>query len=298
MPSRNILVIAVAVFVGLIAVYLANAYFSARQAQQEHFIEQNRMAKIVVAGQDLAFGSPLNGQNVRLANWPADSVPIGAFTSINDATKNRAALRPIVAGEPILASKVSGIDGRATIAANLPVGKLAFAVPVNDTTGVGGFVRPGDSVNVMLTRQIPGQNSGTADKMTDVLLEAVRVIGVDQTSDESKTQPAVGKTATLEVDTQGAQKLALATQVGTISLALRNVADQVTGNRSTVTARDLTPNHLFLAARETMPRPAARAPALALANYRHPDPPHRVPGPSMTIVRGVQTYPYEVHRGY
>lgn len=297
MPMRNVLVIAIAVFAGLIAVYLANTYFNARQAEQEHSFQQNRKMLIVVASQDLAFGASLNGQNVRLASWPADSVPAGAFTSIQEATRNRAALRPIVTGEPVLASKVSGINGRATVSANLPNGKVAYAVPVNDTTGVGGFIRPGDAVNVLLTRAIPGEGSGgnTGDKMTDVLLESVRVIGIDQVSDETKTQPAVGRTATLEVDVLGAQKLALATQTGTISLALRNVSDQVTGNRTTVTGRDLIVGAQPVASH---PAPVREVHHVAKAHAAHLPAMPRAFGSTMTILRGVKPFQYEVQHGF
>lgn len=310
MGQRNLIAIGIAVFLGLIAVYLANVYFSAREVQQEKVAEQQRMARIVVASQELAFGSPVSPQNVRLANWPANSVPAGAFTSIEEATKNRVALRPIVPGEPLLASKVSGADGRATLSANLPLGQLAYAIPVNDVAGVGGFVRPGDVVDVLLTRVIPGEGNQSGEKMTDVVLEAVPVLGIDQVADEKNTQPAVGKTATLQVDTYGAQKLALAMQSGTMSLALRNVADQVTGARKTVTRADLGGRY-FMPARGYAARPSTptQAASLAMAGAGR-----RIPiqqsqaggamaaprplGPSMTVVRGTRATQEEFIRGY
>ncbi|MFC0590390.1 Flp pilus assembly protein CpaB [Novosphingobium aquiterrae] len=308
MGQRNIIAIALAVFIGLIAVYMANIYFSARETQQEKVAEQNRMARIVVASQELAFGTALSPQNVRFTNWPANSVPTGAFTSIEEATRNRVALRPIVVGEPVLASKVSGTDGRATLSANLPVGQLAFAIPINDVAGVGGFVRPGDVVDVLLTRTIPGEGNQNGDKMTDVLLEAVPVLGIDQVADEKNTQPAIGKTATVQVDTFGAQKLALAMQSGTMSLALRNVADQVTGARKTVTRNDLG-GRFFMPSRAARPNNPGAAAALAMAGAARrmampsgPSGPAMAPprpaGPSMTVVRGTRASQEEFIRGY
>lgn len=310
MGQRNLIAIGLAVFLGLIAVYLANVYFSAREVQQERVAEEQRMARIVVASQELAFGSPVSPQNVRLVNWPANSVPIGAFTSIEEATKNRVALRPIVPGEPLLASKVSGADGRATLSANLPLGQLAYAIPVNDVAGVGGFVRPGDVVDVLLTRAIPGEGNQSGEKMTDVVLEAVPVLGIDQVADEKNTQPAVGKTATLQVDTYGAQKLALAMQSGSMSLALRNVADQVTGARKTVTRADLGGRYFMpsrgYAARPSTPTQAATL-AMAGAARRVGLPQSstggtvmapRPLGPSMTVVRGTRATQEEFVRGY
>ncbi|MDE2412652.1 MAG: Flp pilus assembly protein CpaB [Sphingomonadales bacterium] len=308
MGQRNLIAIGLAIFLGLIAVYFANVYFSARETQQVKFAEENRMARIVVASQDLAFAAPLSTQNVRLANWPANSVPVGAFTSIEQAVRNRVALRPIVPGEPILASKVSGTDGRATLSANLPLGQLAFAIPVSDVSGVGGFIRPGDVVDVLLTRVIPGEGNQSGDKMTDVVLEAVPVLGIDQVADDKKTEPQVGKTATLQVDTFGAQKLALAMQSGSMSLALRNVADQVTGARKTVTRNDLSPNRFYMRGRSggggSGPGPAA---ALAMNGAARriaaPSPSGAMPaprpmGPTMTVVRGTRATQEEFVRGY
>lgn len=301
MQGRNLILLIVAVVIGLIAVFLANSYFGGVEQQQQRVAEQQKLSRIVVASQELGFGVPLNEQNLRLVNWPANSVPAGAFTSIEAARhNNRVALRPIVIGEPVLASKVSGTDGRATLSANLPVGKLAFAVPITDVSGVGGFVRPGDVVDVLLTRGIPGDSSGSSDKMTDVVLEAVPVLGIDQVSDENQTKPALGKTATLEVDSFGAQKLALSIQLGQLSLALRNVADQVTGPRATVVPRHLTQGNYYIRTKSSGPAPAQMANAVSNAIVRSAASlaPPKPRGPSMVVVRGAQSTEYEVLRGW
>lgn len=300
MQKRNLIIIAAAAFLGLIAVFLANAFFSGVETRQNKLVEQNKMSQIVVAAQGLEFGSSVNSQNVRLVAWPANSIPEGAFTSIGEATNNRVALRPIVFGEPILASKVSGANGRATLSANLPVGQVAYSIPISDAGGVAGFVRPGDTVNVILTRQIPGEGSQAYDKMTDVVLEAVPVLGIDQVADEKKTEPVIGKTATLQVDSLGAQKLALSTQLGVLSLALRNVADVEQGYRPTVTRRDISKSNYFIASRDRAG--AARVPAMVSGVPLRAGQPSvstfRPSGPTMTVVRGTKTSQEEVLRGY
>lgn len=303
MKSRNLLVLAGALLIGLFAVLIANGVFSGVEQQQQKIAEANRMVRIVVASQALAFGTPLSSQNVRLVNWPASSLPEGAFTSLEEATKSRVSLRPIVAGEPVLASKVSGANGRATLSANLPAGQLAFAVPISETTSAGGFIRPGDVVDVLVTRRIPGDGSTDSDKMTDVVLESIPVLGIDQVSDENKTDPAIGKSATLQVDTYGAQKLALAQQLGVLTLALRNVADTTTGARSTVTGRDITASRMVIASRN-----AGVAPVRAISrpvDYRpplsrvpSPTAPPALIGPTMTVVRGTKSSEEGVYRGY
>lgn len=302
MQRRNIVLLSIAVLIGLFAVFLTNAYFSGVEEKQERIAEQQQLQRIVVASQNVGFGTPLGQQNLRLANWPAASVPIGAFTSIAAATKgNRVALRPIVVGEPVLASKVSGADGRATLSANLPVGKLAYTVPVNNVSGVGGFVRPGDVVDVLVTRPIPGDGATANDKMTDVVLEAVPVLGIDQVADEKSTAPAIAKSATLEVDSFGAQKLALSIQLGTLSLALRNVADQLTGPRSTVVPTHLTAGHYYIGDRSARAAPARRlgqAPATPLIRQAASTVSVGPTGPRMMVTRGSDTTEYEVLRGW
>src|SRR5260370_42176747 len=104
MQNRNWIVLAVAIVLGLVAVLLANSYFSGVKEKQERLAQQQAMARIVVAAQPLEFGTKLTPQNVRMQNFPASSVPEGAFRSIDDALKdNRVALRPIVVNEPVLA---------------------------------------------------------------------------------------------------------------------------------------------------------------------------------------------------
>ena len=171
MGGRNLIFLGVAIGVALIAVILANSYFSGVEERQERIAEEQQLARIVVATQPLEFGQPLTPQNIRLQNFPAGSVPQGAFRSMEDALRdNRVALRPIVPGEPVLADKVSGTDGRAVLAANLAPGMRAVSIPVSATTGVSGFVRPGDIVDVLLTRRMPGDGATDQDLMTDVIL--------------------------------------------------------------------------------------------------------------------------------
>jgi pilus assembly protein CpaB len=156
-------------------------------------------------------------------------------------------------------------------------------------------------VDVLLTRPIPGAGSSGTDKMTDVVIEAVPVLGIDQVSDESQTKPAPGKTATLEVDSFGAQKLALSVQLGALSLALRNVADQNTGPRATVVPRHLTQGNYFIRSQPVSgPPPVQLAGAVSRSFLRAVGPmmPPKPRGPAMIVVRGAQSTEYEVLHGW
>jgi pilus assembly protein CpaB len=184
-----------------------------------------KLAHVVVAGKELARGDILRKDVLREIDWPADSVPEGAFASVQqilgDGSQERRARRSMVAGEPVLQAKVSGFGGRDTLGETLHVGMRAVSIRVNDVSGVAGFLLPGDRVDVLLTRQLG--NGGGKDLATDVILQNVVVLAIDQLTDEQRDKPQVARTATVEVAPEDAQKLALAMQVGTLSLALRNV---------------------------------------------------------------------------
>ncbi|EHJ58695.1 Flp pilus assembly protein CpaB [Novosphingobium pentaromativorans] len=296
MHGRNIVLIGIAVALGLIAVILSNSYFSGVEEQQKRIAREQDLIRIVVANKELPFGTILNDQNITLTNWPRSSVPEGAFTDISEAVgKGNATLRNIVAGEPVLASKLSS---RPTLSANLPAGQYAVAVPISAVAAAGGFIRPGDTVDVLLTRKIPGDGAAADDKMTDVVLSTVPVLAIDVDASEKSTEPkAESKTATLQVDTLGAQKLALAQQLGVLSLALRNATDQTVTAASTVLPNQLTARKLYIASRESRAPSAPAAPISRSVMSPSTSAPRRS-GPMMTIFRGSEPSQYEVQRGY
>ena len=218
MRRQTLIALAIAVVLGLFAVYLANAFLT--KTEQKAAITPQGLSKVAVAAVPLDYGVEITPDKIRFADYPVASIPPGSFRNISQLMpmgKRRVALRPILVNEPILASKISGEGQGASIAALLPDGKRAAAVRINDVSGVAGFVQPNDSVDVLITRQLPGSES----QVTDILLQNVRVIATDQDAKGADGQPTLAKTATLEVDPLDAQKLALAQQVGQLSLVLR-----------------------------------------------------------------------------
>ena len=287
-----------ALFVGAIAVFLANAYLTGVEERAETLAEEQQLARIVVATQELGFGDALTPENVRLQNFPANSVPTGAFRDINAAlANNRVALRPIVPGEPILASKVSGADGRAVLAANLPEGMRAVSIQVSAVTGVSGFVRPGDTVDVILTRKIPGAGAEAQDMMSDIILDRVKVLAIDQVANEGATEPQVGQTAVLEVEPFQAQQLAIAGKLGTLSLALRNIESDEATEGQTVTNRNIG-SRLYIAERPRRQggaqQPQVQTAVVAAGTAAQLG--ATITGPSMTVFRGVEAETYPVGR--
>jgi pilus assembly protein CpaB len=149
-------------------------------------------------------------------------VPEGTFKSIDELSgaEPRVALQAIQPNELILTTKVTGPGQRASLSAVISSGMRAMTIRVNDVLGVAGFVLPGDRVDIMLTRDVI-QNQ----PITSVLLQNVKVLGVDQKSDQQSSDPNVVKAVTIEVTTEQAQKITLASTVGNLSLALRDVSN-------------------------------------------------------------------------
>ena len=167
--------------------------------------------------------------------WPSDALPAGAFGKITALTSGkRIALMPIDPNEAILAAKITGPGQRATLSAVLSDEMKAVTIRVNDVEGVAGFVLPGDRVDVVVSR--PGDPSIA---MSDVVLQNVRVLAVDQLADERADKPSVVKAVTLEVDAVGGEKVALASLVGTLSLMLRKAGEVGEAATRRVTIADL-----------------------------------------------------------
>lgn len=229
-----------AVLFGLLAVFLAQTWLNNQEAARLRSIEANRKAPapertIVVAARPLRFGEPLTASALRELPWPQAALPAGAFGKIADLTATkRVVLLPMEPNEAVLASKVTGPGGRATLSAVLDPGMTAVTVRVNDVEGVAGFILPGDHVDVMLTRQ--GEKNTAA---TDVVIEDAKVLAIDQLADEKADKPAVVKAVTLEVKVTDGERVALASTVGTLSLLLRKAGEVADGDSRRVTTADL-----------------------------------------------------------
>lgn len=240
MRASTFIMIAVAAVFGLLAVFAARTWLQS-QAHVQHVAEPVRGApmatrSIVVANRALRFGHDLSTDVLQEIPWPADALPDGAYARIGDvlAAGKRVVLSPIEANEPVLAMKITGPGQRATLSALVAPGMKAVTIRVNDVEGVGGFVLPGDRVDVILTRQVDKDNAST-----HVLLQDVRVLAVDQMADERSASPTIPKAVTLEVEMEAGQKLGLAATVGTLSLLLRKAGETHEAKTARVTLRDL-----------------------------------------------------------
>lgn len=234
------------------------------------------MAKVVVAKTALNFGDRIVPEKLQIAEYPPASVPQGAFSSIEQLAgpnEDRVVLRAIDPQEPVLASKVSGTGGRAILSTVIDKDMRAVTISVNDVKGVAGFVQPGDRVDVLLTRNANG--NAPEEQRNDILLQNVKVLGVDQQADDKKDKPTVAKAVTLEVSPDDGQKLTLASSIGSLSLALRNFA-----NPDPVQTRSLSVSDLVPSTPKNAPTPVVV----------------RAPTPKVEILRGTDSTTYDVNR--
>ncbi|RWE74999.1 Flp pilus assembly protein CpaB [Mesorhizobium sp.] len=241
MRANTLIMIVLAGIFGVLAVVLINIWLA---GQRSALAQSNgvQASTVVVAAVPLKFGDALSADKLREIAWPAGAIPAGAFKTVKEAIAGngaRQALQSISANEPVLAAKITGPGQRATLSAVLGEGMKAVSIRVNDVLGVAGFVFPGDRVDILLTREVRG-DEGADKSFVDVLLQSVKVLAVDQVADESKDAPQVVKAVTVEVNTKDAQKLTLAAGAGQLSLALRQAAESKSETNERVTLADLT----------------------------------------------------------
>ncbi len=247
MRRATILTLGASVAFGVLAIVMARGFIDGTLSTQNAQLRANmaaaplskaklKTAPVIVADMQLMPGEPISAQSVNIVQFPISSVPVGSYSTyealILEPNNPSVALTKIARGEPILAFKISAPGGRASLSSALADHMRAVSIRVNDVSGVAGFVRPEDRVDVVLTREIEpktitrygkkAEGPGTRPVfLAELLLQDVKVLAADQISRSENDGPQLAKTITLEVSAVQAQKLALAQSVGTMTLALR-----------------------------------------------------------------------------
>lgn len=232
MNTARIAVLAVALVAGGIAAYLASG--SSDKPAPAQPVAQMQTVDVLVAKSDIGLGHSVKPDDLQWQTWPAATASSGFISRASkaDAIKEitgSIARSPFIAGEPIREQKLVKADGSGFMAAILPAGYRAISTEISPETGAGGFILPNDRVDVILTRRLknPDQSSGAPDIVkSEILLVNVRVLAIDQAPKEKEGQNSViGKTVTLELNPAQTQVLSSGRQAGTLSLALRSIAD-------------------------------------------------------------------------
>jgi pilus assembly protein CpaB len=233
MKFARIAVLAIAVIAGGIAALLVGG---GDPPPQQQVVEAAPTSEVLVATADIQMGQVIEPAALEWRAWPETGTS-GFITKTSqpaamDEIKGSIARQPIVSGEPIRMQKIVKADGSGFMAAILPAGMRAVATEISAETGAGGFILPNDRVDVILTRKQENasnnSNGGnnTEQFSTSTILTNVRVLAIDQTISEQDGQKVVvGRVATLELLPRQTEILALARQLGSLSLSLRALVD-------------------------------------------------------------------------
>ena len=230
MNIARIVVLTIALSAGGVAAYLASGSDSKPPAAP---VAQLQTVDVLVAKSDIGLGQTVTANDMQWQSWPAASASNTFIRRSErpDATTQIAgsiARSPFIAGEPIREAKLVKADGSGFMAAILPTGMRAVSTEISPETGAGGFILPNDRVDVILSRREKNPDrAGTNDiVVSEIILINIRVLAIDQAPKEKDGQSSVvGKTVTLELKAEQTATLAAARQAGTLSLALRSIAD-------------------------------------------------------------------------
>jgi pilus assembly protein CpaB len=282
MRISSVIILIVAILMGGSAAYLTRSWLN---NQMRVSGAHQPASTIVVAAESLAYGAIVTPDNVVEIPWFADTRPEGAFAVKDDLLKGgrRVVLSPLKRGEPVLSSKITGPGQRASLALALDEGKRAVTVQVDDVRGVAGFVLPGDFVDIVIIA-----DDGTAKRQSysDILLEHIKVLAIDQVASEGDGKPTVAKAVTVEVTKEQAQKILLATNIGKLSLILSRPVESKPDPNRRVSETDIgrrTPEPVRPAA-PPPPAPIVAAPAVPSNTAK------------VSIVRNGETKEYTVMR--
>lgn len=231
MRARSLVFLFLAIGAAALAALVARGWMNAERASlvtKAAPSEAVAVTEVLVAKRPVAAGIFLKAEDLLWQPWPDGPLPDGYVVKGKgtlDTFVGAVVKAGINAGEPITEARVAKPGDRGFFAAVLSPGTRAVALAVNPTTGVSGFVFPGDHVDVLLTHALPSkgqeQRSITA---TDTVLQDIRVIAIDQSTDDQSQAAVLVKNVTLEATPKQAEVLNLAAQMGKVGLTLRSLA--------------------------------------------------------------------------
>jgi pilus assembly protein CpaB len=232
MRLRTVLLLFIAIGLAGGTAMLARAWLAAQRAHE--VAEAAPLAlptparSVLVARNEIKRGQILKPEDMMWQPWPEGGVDknyvvLGSKTP--ESFAGWVARNSVAAGEPITESKIISPSNRGFLAAVLRPGMRAISVPVTITSGISGFIFPGDQVDLMITFQVPGSagSSGYEHKAAETVLHNVRVIAIDQRLESKAGEAVVAHTATLEVTPKQTEVIALASEIGKMSLSLRSL---------------------------------------------------------------------------
>ena len=236
MDVKKVALLVGALVIAVVTAVMAKNMFSGAGATQAVAAPAVPMGpKVLVARKPLPVGSMIDADSLTYQAWPKELVQGAYYTQggiDGDPQKmiGMVVRNPVTAGQPVTRGTLVGPNDRGFLAAALGPGMRAVTVPVSQTSGVAGFVFPGDRVDMMLTQGVEGGGDGPPLKVTETIVRNVRVLATDQRIEQGKDKDGKSiatpsQTVTLEVTPRLAEKVAVAQSLGQMSLALRSIAD-------------------------------------------------------------------------
>lgn len=271
------------VFLGALLVAVG-ATFSVYQLviQRGNDAKRDPTVPVVVAVDEVPEGMPIAQTTVRVKRYPADAVPVGAFTEV-DSIVGRVARVLIFPGEPVLEGKLAPQGSGAGLEVKITEGHRAMSIPVNDYAGIAGLIQPNSRVDVLVTLR---PDNRRRERTAKVFLENLRVLSVGtELGRDEKGRPISASTVTVEVTPEQAELLAVAMNEGILHLALRGFSDD-----DEVRTRGATPEDVLAEARRIQRRPTPRPAAKPSQPTPEPEPVETAAEPELPSWMKVQVY--------
>jgi pilus assembly protein CpaB len=231
MDKKKLLLLVAALLVAVGTAFAARSLFIGASTPQAEAKVEPKGPKVLVAMRALPSGTIITADSVNFQEWPEEMVKDAYFIDgESDMTKllGTVVRFPVTAGQPVTQGALVAPGDRGFLAAALGPGMRAVTIPVSAKTGVGGFVFPGDRVDLVLTQSVTG-DGGQPLKASETILSNIRVLATDQSTEsttvDGKTVVRAFRTVTLEVTPRIAEKVAVAQTIGSLSLSLRSLAD-------------------------------------------------------------------------
>lgn len=259
------------------AVYMARDYIAQYQDQlaRERQATQDALANVksvptvgvIVSTRAMKYGEPLAKDDVRIVNWPEDAIPEGSFLDMavlfpEDAKGDRFVLRAMEKDEALMEVKVTKPGQAAGLGSRIEKGMRAFAISVDVASGVSGFLRPGDSVDVYWTGSVSREFEGGGGEITRLIQTSIELIAVDQIAGSDLTGATIARTVTVAATPEQIAALAQAQNTGRLSLALVGVQDDTVATAVEVDQQKL------LNLKETAPAPVQAQERKCYTNIR------------------------------
>ncbi len=250
-----------------IAAFMVYNYLSTKQKETE--TAKMGVQQIVVAAEDIPFGTRIQPTQVKMSGWPKEGIPAGSFTDAK-AAESRIAITEIKAGSPIIETSLAPATSTSGVLSFIiPEGHRAVTVAVNEVVGVAGFILPNSTVDVVATVNAP-YRTGADSRVSKIILQNIKVLAVGQILEQKDGKPVSVPTVTLDVLPADAEKLAIASE-NKVQLILKHLGDKEVVKTSGATVSSLmggqAPPSAAHSGKKAAPRPAAAKPVSHEAPY-------------------------------